>query len=138
MKLVIDTNIIISALLKDSVSRNLIFTSRINFYTPDISLKEVLKYKGYIKKKGGLDEKELDELFSLILKYIITIPLSLYSKNIKNAENIIGGIDEKDIPYIALALSLNTGIWSDDKHFKKQNKIKVYTTSELLSFIKKF
>jgi len=42
-------------------------------------------------------------------------------------------IDQKDAPYIALALTIeNDGIWTADKHFKKQNYIKVFTTEDLI------
>jgi predicted nucleic acid-binding protein len=42
-------------------------------------------------------------------------------------------IDIKDTPYVALALSFdNDGIWSEDKGFFKQDKIKVWNTQEII------
>jgi predicted nucleic acid-binding protein len=41
-------------------------------------------------------------------------------------------IDEKDTHYVALALKLNCPIWSNDTDLKKQNKVKIYNTKELL------
>ena len=38
----------------------------------------------------------------------------------------------KDIEYFALALKSNCAIWSDEKALKKQSKVKVLTTSELV------
>ena len=43
---------------------------------------------------------------------------------------------EKDSQFIALALSIkNDGIWSNDKHFKKQKKIQVYKTVDIIKYI---
>lgn len=41
----------------------------------------------------------------------------------------------KDIPYFALALYLNCGIWSNEKRFKKQSRIKAVSTADLISFL---
>lgn len=44
--------------------------------------------------------------------------------------------DPKDSLFIACALSNpNSVIWSDDKHFKKQNIIKVYNTKEIIELL---
>ena len=44
----------------------------------------------------------------------------------------------KDVPYFALALSLNCPIWSDEKSFKKQNKVEVYSTADVvIKFLEK-
>ena len=45
MKLVIDTNSIISALIKNGISRRIIVSPAIQFITPDHTLKEISKYK---------------------------------------------------------------------------------------------
>lgn len=50
---------------------------------------------------------------------------------------IIGEIHKEDIPFIAVALSIkNDGIWSNDKHFKEQSEIKIYTTNDLILKLK--
>jgi len=46
--------------------------------------------------------------------------------------------DPDDTPYIALALAVeNDGIWSDDKHFKQQNRIRTWETKDLMMLIRK-
>ncbi len=45
--------------------------------------------------------------------------------------------DKDDTEYLALSLSMNgVPIWSNDDHFKKQNSVEVFTTSELVSELK--
>jgi predicted nucleic acid-binding protein len=42
-----------------------------------------------------------------------------------DAKEIMDNIDPSDTPFIALALAVeNDGIWSDDEHFNKQNRIR--------------
>ena len=42
------------------------------------------------------------------------------------AKEIMDKIDPSDTPFIALALVVeNDGIWSDDRHFEEQNRIKI-------------
>ncbi len=45
------------------------------------------------------------------------------------------GKHRKDIPYFALALFLNCGIWSNEKRFKRQPRIRVFSTADLISFL---
>jgi predicted nucleic acid-binding protein len=45
-------------------------------------------------------------------------------------------IDPKDAPILACALSMpNDGLWTEDKHLKKQGKAKVYNTQEMIELI---
>jgi len=49
------------------------------------------------------------------------------------AKEIIGNIDKKDTPFIAVALSFkNNGIWFNDKHLKGQSEVKIFSTRELI------
>lgn len=48
MKFVIDTNILLSALIRDSTTRKIIIKSGWSFYYPEMSFHEVRKYKGLV------------------------------------------------------------------------------------------
>jgi len=48
------------------------------------------------------------------------------------AFEVMKDIDEKDSPFLALAMSLKCPILSNDGHFKKQNLIRCYTTKEFI------
>jgi len=55
----------------------------------------------------------------------------------EEAENIMGKIDAGDVPFIALALSFpNDGIWTEDKHFLRQRRVKIWLTRDLLKLIR--
>lgn len=128
---VIDTNIIISALIRDGLTRKILTNLKMNFIFPEYGLKEIYYYKKEIMRKSGLSEKGFDILLLRLLKYVRLIPLSLITDFRKEAEDIIGHIHKNDVVFIATALAFNCPVWSDDKHFKMQNRIKVLTTEEI-------
>ena len=73
-----------------------------------------------------------------LLEYIIVVDESRYIDKIKKAYEICKKFDEKDTPFIALALKLGIPIWSNDKDLKeKQNLVSVFTTKEINNFIRK-
>ncbi|MCK4481117.1 MAG: PIN domain-containing protein [Candidatus Lokiarchaeota archaeon] len=136
MKLIIDTNILISSLLKDSTTREILLNESLNFYLPEIVLSEVNKYLPYIIQKSELSEEEIKKLLNTLLENLILVPIDEYEKKMDEGMKIIGNIDEKDTQFIALALSIeNDGIWSNDKHFEKQKKIKVFKAIDILNLL---
>ena len=50
---------------------------------------------------------------------------------------MIGAVDQKDVPFVAAALTFkNEGIWSEDPHFDSvKDKIKVWKTKDLAKHI---
>ena len=136
MKLIIDTNILISSLLKDSTTREILLNESFNFYLPEIVLSEINKYLPYIIQKSELSEEKIKKLLNTLLENLILVPIDEYEKKMDEGMKIIGNIDEKDSQFIALALSIeNNGIWSNDKHFEKQKKIKIFKTINILNLL---
>jgi len=130
MKLVIDTNSIISALIKNGISRRIIVSPAIQFISPDHTLKEISNYKKMICKKAKITSNELDILFNLIFEYIAIIPKEEYEDFFDSAKKLIDDMD--DVPFIALCLASKAdGIWSDDDHFKTWKGITIFRTREL-------
>ncbi|KKK68164.1 hypothetical protein LCGC14_2946810 [marine sediment metagenome] len=106
MKLIIDTNILISSLLKDSTTREILLNESLNFYLPELVLSETNKYLPYIIQKSELNEKEIKKLLNTLLENLILVPIDEYEKKMDEGMKIIGKIDEKDTQFIALALSI--------------------------------
>ena len=136
MILIVDANIIISALIRDSKSRELLITTSLNLYSPDTLLESIEKHKNEFIEKSGLTNEEFETLLNFLLENIIIIKQEEYASKLELSKEIMKDIDIEDANYIALALLIvNDGIWSDDKHFKQQDKIKIYTTNELVDFL---
>lgn len=133
MRLIIDSNRIIAALIRDSTARDIIVKSAIEFVAPEIVLREIYNHIPLISKKNGLSVEENTMVLAALLDYIQIASISIYIENIEEAKKLIGKYDMSDIPFAALVLSIeNDGIWTEDEHFVNQKMIKIWRTDELL------
>jgi predicted nucleic acid-binding protein len=135
-RIVIDTNILMAALINPTSSVwFLLETKAIKFLAPEFFLLELKKYLELIKeklnKKSALDSFNL--LISNLFKNIIIIPEEFYFDMFPVAIDLMKNIDEKDSPFLALALKLKCAILSNDEHFKKQNEVKCYNIDEFIN-----
>lgn len=131
MKLVLDSNIIFSALIKKSKTRDIILSDLFELYGPEYIFSEITKHKELLLKKSKLDRGDFDALLLLLQKHIHLISKDEYNEKMAIAEDILRNIDITDSPFLALAMALNCSIWSNDGHFKQQDKVVVYTTKDL-------
>lgn len=133
MRFIIDTNILLSALIKNSTTRKIIVKSGWNFYYPEMSFHEVRKYKDLVLKKSGMTEDNYNTLLDLILEHINILPDERIMNNLEEAKKVIGHIDPDDVVFFATKLSVsNSIIWSDDSGFDKQDKVKVLKSGEVV------
>ena len=129
MDLVIDANVLFSALIKDSFTYNLLFSDALHIFTPEYIFTELEKHKDEILEKTERTTEEFFRLVETLKRRINIIPLEELIPYVEEAEKLTP--DHDDMAYFALALKLNCAIWSNDKKLKEQNKIKVYNTYEL-------
>jgi predicted nucleic acid-binding protein len=106
MKLVVDTNIILGGLIRDSLLRKIILSDIFDLYAPEYIFEETLKHKKTILEKSGMSEDNFTALLMLLEKHISFIEKSEYNKNLSIAEEIMRNIDITDSVFIAAALSL--------------------------------
>ena len=130
-KVVVDTNIVISALVKDSVTRDIIFRFSGKLYFLSFSMDELKKYEQYIIDKTKQDKTEIEKLFEKLLSKMIILDDRDINLKMEEAKAIMELIDPDDTPFIAAAILTGGDIWSDDKHFEKQKRVKVWKTSEI-------
>ena len=136
MKLVIDSNRIMAGLIKDSLTRKIIFDEEIDFIAPDYIITEIDRHRQYLIEKTKLTDREFDVILLSLLERIELIPLDVFIDHLEPAEVIMEKIDIKDSPFLALGLALNTdGIWSEDRDFDKQIKLKRFSTKELYDIL---
>lgn len=134
MIIIIDVNVFLSALIKDSTSREILLTYEQEFCFPERSLQKIRKYKSLIQKKSELSDLDFLKLFHSLLKFIRIIPDEELLDQWDEAMKIMAHIDEEDVTFIAAALSQNNAvIWSDDKHFEKQDKVFTLKTKDLVN-----
>ena len=130
MELVIDANIVMSALISlEGKTCDLLFSDEIKLFAPEFLFKEFTKHKQEILSKSGLQEENLDLALSIISTRINFIPFPEFEKFISKAKKTCP--DPNDTEYFALAIKLGCPIWSNDKELKKQDFIKIISTPEL-------
>lgn len=129
MDLVVDANVLFSALIKDSFAYNLLFSGSFHLFTPEYIFTELEKHKEEILEKTERTTEKFFRLLETLKRRIVIVPLEELVPYVEEAEKLTP--DPEDMAYFALALKLNCAIWSNDKKLKEQDKIKVYSTHEL-------
>lgn len=135
MELVVDANTLFAALIKISVTSDLIVDNSLTLYSVEFIFSEFEKYKELIKSKTERTDEEFDRFMEIIQKRIKLFPKEEIEEFIDEAEKI--SPDPKDVQYFALALKLKCGLWSNDKKLKNQDKAIVYSTEDIFKILKK-
>ena len=141
MRIVIDTNIVFSALISSrSMIPEIIIApySNFKFYTSDYLFDELEEHKGKLQKSSKLTEKEIERARTELFKYINTISLSIIPQKIwQEAEELTFDIDPDDISFVALSIFLNAYLWTGDKILYNGLKNKGFDKVILTSAIRK-
>ncbi|MFH0701725.1 MAG: PIN domain-containing protein [Candidatus Woesearchaeota archaeon] len=135
MKLIINTNRIMAALIKDSFSRYIIFHSNWELIYLTFSEQEIEKHQDELLKKSGLNKEKFELVLSKLKEKFILLNDDLIKGNMIEASKIMDEVDPDDTPFIAAALATGSDIWSDDSHFSQQKKIKVWKTKDLIKLL---
>lgn len=130
MDLVVDANILFSALIVSGKTEELFFEEDLHLFAPEFLFEELDKYRQLILDKTGRTQEEFEELLTILKKKIKIIPNEETDKFIQLARDICP--DKNDADYFALAMKLRCPLWSNDKKLKKQKLIVVYSTEELV------
>ncbi len=135
MIIVIDANAVISALLKDGKSRQIIVSGKFTLVAPDYLSEELYKHKKYIAGKTGISEGEVELLIILLLRRIRIMPNAEYKNKMAEAVKLIEN-DLKDAPYVACYLASKCdGIWTNDSDYDDKAGIKVFRTEYLMKLL---
>lgn len=133
MRLVVDANVVISALVADSKTRELIVTLEPDLLTPAFVYDEIDNYEELIVEKSGMEPDRVAQFVDLLFQYIETVPADNFYPAIDRADDAIGDTDPDDVLYLACAIDSDAAIWSDDSDFAEQNLVETYPTSEVIS-----
>ncbi len=133
MRLVLDTNIMLKALIRNSKVRAVLLGPAHQFLIPEYGIEETRRHVALVAKKSGLSEGEVNVVFDALLSNMELIPSRKTLGKWEEAERVMAGIDREDVPFLAAALSTTCdGIWSDDAHFRRQKRVKVWSTKDVL------
>jgi predicted nucleic acid-binding protein len=139
MRIIVDTNIIFSAIISPKgLQRDTLIKApkRVKLYAPYYLREEILEHLPRLQKISGLTIKEVNESYELITKNIFffseeLIPLTTWMQAYEEMKDT----DMDDIPFVASAIHLKARLWTGDKKitkYKKKNiSFKTITTKEL-------
>jgi predicted nucleic acid-binding protein len=87
-------------------------------------------------KKAKIPEPDFDILIRSLLDNVIQVPFEDFRHEYDHAMHVMETIDENDSPFLAVGLALGIpGIWTEDRHFLRQDLLKVYTNRDLIEQI---
>jgi predicted nucleic acid-binding protein len=146
MKIVIDSNIVFSAILNSQgkIAQLIINGSNyFSFFSINLLKKEILNHKHKLLSISGLTETQFESSFSHItsrIKFVDEILIS--DQDLERATKLTRDIDENDILFVALTNHLSSKLWTGDKKLsmglKKKKYFRIISTNELYDlFIEK-
>jgi len=139
MKIVIDSNIVFSAILntKSKIGQLIINGSKFfSFYTVGLLKDEIFEHRLKILELTGFTENQFNEIYQLIADKIRFVDVILLTdEEIAKATDLVSGIDIDDTIFVALNNHLLANLWTGDKHLinglKKKGYTRLYTTEDL-------
>jgi predicted nucleic acid-binding protein len=130
MKLVLDNNVLFSIMNPFSAAAYLFFSIKADFIAPEFIKQELVEHIEECLIKSKLSDEQFEMMQIEIEESIKFFKSSEYKEFLdKSLESIS---DPDDIDFLALALSTNSSIWSNDSHLKEQTLVPAFTTKDLL------
>jgi len=135
--LVVDANTVLSALLSGGKTFDVFLANkrlkRFDFIAPEFMFFEIGRHFDEMLGRSKLSPEELARISNFLKGEIEFVPFEGFNEYADEAEKVAP--HAKDVQYFALALAFDCGIWSKEKAFKKQSRIKVFSTRELLELL---
>ena len=133
MKLVVDANIFISALIGGKAAE-LLFYPYFELLTTERTTWEVKKYLPLLAKHTEDTSAHLLNLFELIP--VRACQSMEYEASLSTAQLLIGGRDPFDVDILALTLETGVPLWSNDTDFETIDKITLFKTEDVLELVR--
>ena len=101
MQFVVDANVLFAALIKDSLTAEILLDDFILFYVPEFVFEEFCKHRSEILEKTKRSHEEFEFAYQTLRSHINVVPKEEYEDMLKQAEKI--SPDPDDVPYIGRA-----------------------------------
>jgi predicted nucleic acid-binding protein len=140
MKLVVDTNILMSAMLSPLGKVSDVFFHHLpdtQLLCPHFVIVELFDKKERIIQYSKLNEADISDLYYQLLKRITFINEDLISDEaLQQAYQLVHDIDLKDLSFVALAIHTSSPLWTGDlkllKKLSAKGFINCLTTGDIL------
>ncbi len=141
MKLVADSNVLFTFFWKNSAFREIV-AQDVRLVSPQFALDEIDGHKEEIMNKTGINRKEFEEMLKELLQKVSFAHLDEYARFVNPALDAIQDRPQsekdalgEDVDFLALAMKHDCLLWSNDRLLKKQTKVGVVSTKELIALI---
>lgn len=130
-KIIIDANILMSTLITQQGKVAQTFwkvTKEYHLISCQFLYIELFKHKNRILKASKLEENDfLDYLHSILNTIEFISEILIPEEIMKQAQQLVSDIDERDVNYVALSIHFNTPIWTGDRKLSLGLKDKGFT-----------
>ncbi len=130
MDIIIDANILFAIMIKKGVTEKILLANELHCYAPEYLFAEFKEHEKEIMKITHRDRADFLRLIDILERRIELIPIGEFKHSLKEAEALL--TDKDDAAYLAVCLAKKMPLWSNDNHFKNQNKVIVFTTQDLI------
>lgn len=139
MKLVVDTNILVSFFRHNPVNEIISLSKSFNLFlfSPEYAIGELKKpeIKQAVLEYSGLNSRQFDKQLSKLLALVEIVPDESFKEFESKAKQLI---HDKDVPIFALALKLSCPIWSNEPRFKRQSEVVIFSNREMIELFDAF
>lgn len=143
MKVVVDTNILITSLWKEAVFHSIIKKKAIELFSPSFALHELEKHAEEIIKRRNITLPAYREEILALKQNVSFIHFERYNSSIPTIRTQLTSflpVEQRtllleDIDFLALSLALKAPLWSNDKLLKKQKSVIVLDTGDMIKLL---
>ncbi|MCL5671918.1 MAG: PIN domain-containing protein [Nitrososphaerota archaeon] len=130
-KYVVDTTILVSWLLDPGkLTGKIVKSLELELSTPYKGVDELWEHRTeWTKRRPDFDFRAFTNQIGY---YVRTAMTKEYTHKMSEAKSIMDPIDPEDAEFLALAMAHGLPVWSHDPHFKKQSKVRVVTSADIL------
>jgi predicted nucleic acid-binding protein len=116
--LILDTNILLRAVFGTKVPMLLAkYQKETDFLTPEYCYAELEKHAYAIGIQKGVPAENIRQAIERLKCVVDAVPVEIYAYKEKDAKNRIGERDIDDWPIVALALTFQCAVWTEDHDF---------------------
>jgi predicted nucleic acid-binding protein len=145
VKIVVDTNIVFSAILNSQswIGQIILHSDKsLKFYSPRYLQAEIFNHLDKIRKQTKLSEPEIFELIEILYTKINFISEEFIPKStLYHADELTKDVDFNDVMFVALALHFNCKLWTGDRKLinalTQKGFTKFISTPELIKKLSK-
>ena len=142
MRLVADTNVLMTAFWSASIFSGLAARADITLYAPAYALKELKEHEDEIRGKTKATAHEFAGKMESLKAHVRFFDKKEYSAGLRKMGKELRKLDLKDalqiredIDFLTLAHVRKCALWSNDSLLKKQKIVDVFSTRELIQLL---